>query len=90
MKTTKKQKEGVLNEDLESKIDLILEQNTEILKLKPTVEKMGVGLENIEHKAVAIEIGQKQMAQDIKEIKADLKETKRDHSQRITHLESQM
>ena len=51
---------------------------------------MGVGLENIEHKAVAIEIGQKQMAQDIKEIKADLKETKRDHSQRITHLESQM
>ena len=61
MRITKKQKEGVLREDLDGKLDLILEQNTEILKMKPTVAKIEERLGNIEHDVAAIKIGQQKI-----------------------------
>ena len=69
MRTTKKQKEGVLNEDLDSKLDLILEQNTEILKMKPTVDAMAEDIEVLKDDVTALKIGHKEMSQDVKEIK---------------------
>ena len=58
MRITKKRQQGVLNEDLDSKLDMILEQNTEILKMKPKMDKMAERVENIEHDVAAIKVGQ--------------------------------
>ena len=60
---SKKQKQGVLNEDLDGKLDLIFEQNTEILKLKPVVEKLSEDMRVVKDKVTIIETGQKKITE---------------------------
>ena len=92
-KTTKKERFEVLLENIQSKVQVNVEQTSELLKLKPKIEKIEERLDHIEHNVGALIVGHKAMAQDIKEIKVDLKQkvdksdvVKLDH--RVTKLEA--
>lgn len=65
MRLTKKQKKGVQMEDLDSKLDLLLENQLELLKLKPTVEKIDTRLERVENDLISIKVGQKKINEDV-------------------------
>ena len=94
-KSKEKERLEVLLEDLNEKMSLSLEQTSELLKLKPTVEKLGEDMEIVKSDIIVLKVGHKQMAQDIKEIKVklDKKEDKtvaQNHERRITHLENRI
>ena len=78
MRMTKKQKEGVTQEDLDSKLDVIIEQNTEILKLKPAFEKMDKRLGRVETDVAVIKVGQANLQKDVDILKSDVKVLKTD------------
>lgn len=72
MRITKKQKEGVTQEDLDSKLDLILEHVIDLAKIKPVVKRIAVDVEVLKTDVAALKLGHREMSQDVKDIKHDL------------------
>ena len=93
MRITKKQKQGVLNEDLDSKLDLLLEQNKEFLKLPPVIDRIDQRLVRVENDVAAMKVGQKNMQEQVNRIESKLdKEVDREEfktlERRVTTLET--
>ena len=72
MRITKKQKQAILHKNLDGKLDLILEQNKELLKLPPKFDKLAEDMEIVKSDIVILKIGQKNMQEDINVIKSDV------------------
>lgn len=71
---TKKQEKGVLQEEMNHKLDIVLEYVVDFAKTKPIIEKLGEDMAIVKDKVSILEIGHKSIAQDIKEIKQELKQ----------------